>query len=156
MSALGKELVAAAIEGLRERKRLADFERANLASRIASKWVAAKPEILKLCKGGAARPAFLVDTRAWCREYAPNVKDVLNALPEEVKAMRRVDSERCGYFVTIHESYDTPGKYEIVFSIHERVNKLVGMGALEGSEEEQEEEEEEEEEESEPARKRSR
>ena len=149
MSALGKEMVAAAIKGKRERKRQADFERRNLASRIASKWAVAKPELMKLIKGGAARPAFLVDTRAWCREFAPNVQDVIYALPEEVLEMRRVNSSKHGYYVTIHESHDTPGKYEIVFSIHERVNALVEQGALERSEEEEEEEEE-------PARKRSR
>lgn len=142
MCSLGKEMVAVAIEGMRERKRLADFERSNLASRIASKWATDKPTIMKQIKGGAARPAFLVDTRAWCREFAPNVQDVLNALPEEVLEMRRVDSAKTGYFVTIHESHDTPGKYEIVFSIHERVNAMVNLGALNELDEEEAEEEE--------------
>lgn len=135
MSALGNELVAAAIQGMRERKWLDEFERSNLRNQIAKKWKRDKPAILAQCKEGAARPLFLVDTTAWCHQYTPNVQDVLNALPEEVQEMRRVDSKRCGYFVTIHECYDTPGKYEIAFSIHEYVNALVEQGALEGSEE---------------------
>ena len=130
MSALGQELVEEALEGMRKRKRLEDYERHSLSERIAKKWKKDKSEVKKLCGSGAARPVFQINTNEWCREHTPTVTEVLDALPEEIQEMRRADSKEHGYCVTIHEMYQLPGQYEIVFSIHEAVEAKIKAGYL--------------------------
>ena len=136
MSALGDELVKEALEGMRKRKRIAEFERSALRESIRRKWQKDKPEVMKQCGNGAVRLVFHINTNEWCHEYTPTITDVLDALPEEIQEMRRADSKQYGYFVTIHETDKFPGQYEVVFSIHERVEAEVKYGALDEGEEE--------------------
>ena len=136
MSALGDELVKEALEGMRKRKRVEDHERRMLREWIEKKWKKDKPEVMKQCGSGATRAVFQINTNQWCRQHSPTVKEVLDALPEEILEMRRADSKEHGYFVTIHETDKLSGQYEIVFSIHERVEAEVKYGALDEGEEE--------------------
>ena len=136
MSALGDELVHEALEGMRKRKRLEAYERSSLNERIATKWKKDKPEVLKQCGNGAVRAVFKINTNDWCHEHSPTVREVLDALPEEIQEMRRADSKEHGYFVTIHETDKFSGQYELVFSIHERVEAEVKYGALDEGREE--------------------
>ena len=130
MSALGKEMVAAALKGMRKRKRVEDHERMMLSEWIERKWKKDKPEVMKQCGSGAVRVVFQINTNDWCREHFPTVREVLDALPEEIQEMRRADSKEHGYCVTIHEMYQLPGQYEIVFSIHEAVEAKIKAGYL--------------------------
>ena len=127
-------MVNEALEGMRKRKRVEAYERSSLGVWIEKKWKRDKPGVKKQCGQGAARPVFLIDTKEWCREHTPTVREVLDALPEEIQEMRRADSKEHGYFVTIHETDKLTGQYEIVFSIHERVDAEVKYGALDEGE----------------------
>ena len=139
MSALGTELVNEALEGMRKRKRLEEYERSSLKEWIARKWKKDKLEVKMQIANGAARPVFLIDTTDKCREHTPTVTEVLDALPEDIQEMRRADSKEHGYFVTIHETDKHPGQYELVFSIHEAVEAKVKAGYLRNAYEGQDE-----------------
>lgn len=136
MSALGNELVRETLEGMRKRKRVEAYERSNLRNFIERKWKNYKPDVKNQCKQGAVRAVFCINTNDWCHEYTPTVREVLDALPEEIQEMRRADSKEHGCFVTIHETDNFTGQYEIVFSIHDRVEALIKEGALKEEEEE--------------------
>jgi len=136
MSQLGTELVIEALEGMRKRKRIEACERRSLREWIESKWKKDKPDLKNQCKQGKARPVFRINTKDLCHEHTPTMNEVLDALPEEIQEMHRADSKEHGYFVTIHETGKLTGQYEIVFSIHERVEAEVENGALDEWEEE--------------------
>ena len=129
-------MVTEALEGMRKRKRIEAYERRSLSEWIENKWKKDKPEVKKQCGQGAVRAVFLINTNVWCRQHIPTINEVLDALPEEIQEMRRADSKEHGYFVTIHETDKFAGQYEIVFSIHERVEAEVKHGALDKCEEE--------------------
>ena len=134
MNALGEEMAARAIQGLNKRKRIELYERGRLPQEMEKQWKTHRENILRQIEEGDMWPVFLVDTQVCCRQYVPDINEVMHAMPKEMQGLRsnpcctEVD---CGYFLTIREDGANTGKYKIVFDITNRVNALVEEGALE-------------------------
>ena len=114
------ELVRAAREGQKKRKRLEAFERDSLKGKLAKEWEPFRKAMLEdAASSGTTRYSMPIDFKR-NREYQPSNKDLLENLPEDLKEMR--DVEGCG----VRFEYGNDGAYtwEIIVTCTGRVNAL--------------------------------
>tara|TARA_Y100000739_G_scaffold172490_1_gene150233 strand:- start:22 stop:447 length:426 start_codon:yes stop_codon:yes gene_type:complete len=118
-SALGDELVAAALEGYRKKRRLHEYERLELPNRIEREWKDCKSRIMRTAEERALSfHVFEFNAADKFHEFEPTVEDITNALPVALKEMM-ADPR---YEVTVDQREDT-GVFRIWIDAQEETFK---------------------------------
>ena len=120
MGTFADELTKAAREGQKKRKRLEEFERDSLKTKLAREWNSFSKETLNEAESSGATCFTMYINFEKNQEYQPSARDIMDNFPEDLKKMR--NTEGCG----VRLEYGNMGAYtwEIIVSCTGRVNAL--------------------------------